>query len=105
MDRVLDLESRRRAVGRCEYCRLPESAFRMPFVLDHIIARQHGGRTESANLALCCGRCNLHKGPNIASIDPQSVPKIRSSFEVFGADIDGSLFELAALIEVPRLRD
>jgi hypothetical protein len=72
MDPVLDLEARRRGAGRCEYCRLPESAFRMPFVLDHIIARQRDGRTELMNLALCCGRCNLHKGPNIASIDPQT---------------------------------
>jgi hypothetical protein len=39
-------------------------------VLDHIIARQHGGKTAIENLALCCGRCNSHKGPNIAGVDP-----------------------------------
>jgi hypothetical protein len=41
-------------------------------VLDHIIARQHGGETEFHNLALICMRCNQHKGPNVAGIDPQS---------------------------------
>ena len=96
-----------------------------------------------SNLALCRGRCNLHKGPNIASIDPQTGhlsrpfnPRIdvwtqhfrwehatvkglteigrasttsssargRSSFEVFGADINGPLFELATLVQFPCLR-
>src|SRR5277367_810604 len=60
------------AGGRCEYCRMPESESRFRHVLDHIIARQHGGRTELSNLALCCGPCNLFKGPNIAGIDPES---------------------------------
>jgi hypothetical protein len=37
-----------------------------------VIARQHGGQTVAENLALCCGRCNLSKGPNIAGIDPRT---------------------------------
>lgn len=41
----------------------------MRFSLDHIIARQHGGSTIPENLALACGRCNRHKGPNIAGMD------------------------------------
>jgi cation diffusion facilitator CzcD-associated flavoprotein CzcO len=40
--------------------------------LDHVIARQHGGKTVSSNLVLCCGRCNQFKGPNIAGLDPIS---------------------------------
>jgi hypothetical protein len=40
-------------------------------VIDHIIARQHGGSDEPSNLALCCVRCNQHKGPNIAGLDPE----------------------------------
>ncbi len=62
---------RRRAGDVCEYCRLPQAA--SPFVrfhIEHIVARQHGGLTESANLALACSSCNFHKGPNIASLDP-----------------------------------
>lgn len=31
-----------------------------------------GGETTSENLALCCGRCNRHKGPNLTGIDPQT---------------------------------
>jgi hypothetical protein len=70
MERSLDRTVRSRAKGRCEYCLLPQSASKLAFPFDHIIARQHGGRTTPENLALCCGRCNLHKGPNIAGIDP-----------------------------------
>jgi hypothetical protein len=40
--------------------------------VDHVIARQHGGRTVLSNLALACPRCNRNKGPNIAGVDPVS---------------------------------
>lgn len=61
---------RRRARGRCEYCRLPRSASEFRFPIDHVIARQHGGPTEAGNLAQSCPHCNAHKGPNIAGLDP-----------------------------------
>jgi len=60
----------RRAQEVCEYCRLPQYASILPLQIDHIIGRQHGGSDDAANLCLCCIRCNLKKGPNIASIDP-----------------------------------
>jgi hypothetical protein len=63
---------RHRAARTCEYCRLPEAESDLPFVIDHIIARQHGGTSIESNLALACPCCNLHKGPNIAGIDPES---------------------------------
>jgi hypothetical protein len=63
----------RRASHRCEYCLLPEAVSDLKHVIDHIIARQHGGSNSSENLALCCVRCNQHKGPNIAGIDPHGV--------------------------------
>lgn len=59
-----------RARHCCEYCQFPEAASRLPFHCDHIIAEQHGGLTEDANLAWACFRCNLRKGPNIAGLDP-----------------------------------
>jgi len=65
-------EVRRRAEGLCEYCRIPEVAFKRPFHIEHVIARQHGGLTEIDNLALACWVCNLKKGPNLTGIDPQS---------------------------------
>ena len=62
---------RRRAGERCEYCHLPQAAVPFaPFHVEHIIARQHGGGDDPSNLALACDRCNLHKGPNLTSIDP-----------------------------------
>jgi hypothetical protein len=66
-----------RAGFRCEYCRLPEASSDLPFPVDHIIARQHWGRTELDNLALACQRCNAHKGPNLATIDWPSEDLIR----------------------------
>jgi hypothetical protein len=39
---------------------------------DHILPRQHGGKTTFANLALACLRCNRHKGPNVGSFDPET---------------------------------
>jgi 5-methylcytosine-specific restriction endonuclease McrA len=72
MRKALEREVRRRAHDRCEYCLLPQYASPLTFNIDHVIARQHRGRTVFQNLALSCGRCNLSKGPNIAGVDPQT---------------------------------
>jgi len=56
----------------CEYCRMPRSVSTTPFQIDHIIAKKHGGVTASDNLALSCFHCNVHKGPNIAGVDPDT---------------------------------
>jgi 5-methylcytosine-specific restriction endonuclease McrA len=69
MDAAAKAFVRQRAGGRCEYCYLPEEADELPFHVEHIIARQHGGTDDNANLCWACSRCNLYKGPNIASID------------------------------------
>ena len=61
---------RDRAGDCCEYCQLPQLGYDFSFHIDHVIARQHGGRTEAENLALACASCNRHKGPNIAGVDP-----------------------------------
>jgi hypothetical protein len=67
----------RRAGGVCEYCRMPQALLRLRFEIDHVIARQHGGSTDADNLALICPHCNLHKGPNLAGIDPVTGQIIR----------------------------
>jgi hypothetical protein len=73
MDTALRSLVLRRAHNACEYCRLPQASSPLArFHMEHIVARQHGGRTEAENLALACSHCNLHKGPNIAAIDPES---------------------------------
>ena len=62
---------RERAGNRCEYCHTRQAA--EPFItyqVEHVIAKQHGGPDDEANLALACPQCNLHKGPNLAGIDP-----------------------------------
>ena len=40
--------------------------------VEHIVARQHGGLDELGNLAFACNHCNLLKGPNLTSIDPDT---------------------------------
>ena len=78
MDAALRRLVRERAGNRCEYCRLhqDQDAF-FTFPIDHVIAQQHGGKTEADNLCLSCYRCNSHKGPNIASLDPSTGEMVR----------------------------
>jgi HNH endonuclease len=66
-----------RAGDRCEYCQLPAAFHPAPFQIDHIIARQHGGKTELENLALACVHCNRFKGPNVAGPDPDTREIVR----------------------------
>ncbi len=67
----------RRAQGRCEYCQRRQEFSRVPFEIDHVIARKHGGATAAGNLALTCFFCNNYKGPNIAGIDPRDGAIVR----------------------------
>jgi len=73
MDRSLQAIVSRRASNKFEYCQYPLP----PFLIEHIIARKHGGKTTEGNLALACIRCNFHKGPNLTGIDPQSGVVVR----------------------------
>lgn len=75
MDKGLERAVWTRAEFTCEYCRLPQALSPLPFHVEHIIAQQHGGPTESENLAIACPRCNLHKGPNLGGIDPDTDKK------------------------------
>ncbi len=68
MEKALAELVRRRSTGICEYCHYPAP----PFQFEHVIAHQHGGTTESENLALACLKCNLYKGPNLSGIDPDT---------------------------------
>ncbi len=72
MDESTREDVRHRAGGLCEYCHLPEAHVLIPFHTEHITAKQHGGRDSLGNLAFACQRCNLHKGPNLAGIDPET---------------------------------
>ena len=68
---------RQRAGNRCEYCHLPQDATPfLKFHIEHVIAKQHTPDDDNPDdlkrLALSCDRCNLFKGPNLSSIDPDS---------------------------------
>jgi hypothetical protein len=90
---------RERAGARCEYCLVPQLSSPLSFELDHVIAQQHGGATAVENLAWACLRCNKHKGPNLAGIDPTNGRIVRlfhprkdrwsAHFECRGSHIDG----------------
>lgn len=73
MDRSARAAVRARAGDRCEYCRLLQRSLPLvTFHVEHVIPRQHGGGDETENLALACHHCNLHKGPNLTGIDPET---------------------------------
>src|SRR5262245_57999832 len=60
---------RDRAVGRCEYCHLPQAGSNIPFEIDHIVSGKHYGPTVASNLCLACWYCNSFKGPDLSGID------------------------------------
>jgi hypothetical protein len=88
-----------RADGRCEYCLLPDHADEWPFHVEHIIAKQHCGDDTLDNLCWSCSRCNLHKGPNLVSIEMHTNERVplfdprrddwKSHFLIDGARIVG----------------
>ena len=58
---------------RCEYCQLHQEDSPLAVMhVEHIIPRIHGGTDDLDNLALACIDCNLHKGPNLVGIDPET---------------------------------
>jgi hypothetical protein len=78
MNEALRQQVRRQSHYRCEYCKIREGDLLFsPFHLDHIVARQHGGKDELQNLAWSCHECNLRKGPNLSSADPDTGEIVR----------------------------
>jgi hypothetical protein len=61
-----------RAGDRCEYCLIHQRLVASKHQVDHVIAEKHGGATELDNLALWCLTCNLRKGSDISSFDPET---------------------------------
>lgn len=110
MNRHLLREVRLRANGRCEYCGIPSLNYRLPFQVDHITARQHGGATRPGSLALACFHCNRHKGPNVAGLDPATGQVVRlfhprtdswiEHFRLEGATITGQTAVGRATVQV-----
>ena len=106
---------RQRAAARCEYCHFPEAHAALPFQIDHIIARQHGGGNDPANLALACLFCNAAKGPNIAGMDSVSgaiVPLFNPRRDIWdrhftwkGAWLGGRTPHARATIQVLQIND
>lgn len=85
MDEALRNFIRNRANFCCEYCSLPEEATPyLTFHIEHVIARQHVVNDSLDNLALACDRCNAYKGPNLSSIDPETMAIV----ELFHPRID-----------------
>jgi HNH endonuclease len=98
VNQLLVQEIWQRARNRCEYCRIPHPHYRLPFQVDHIIARQHGGSTTLDNLALACFHCNRFKGPNIAGLDPASKDLVRLFHPRLDLWTDHFQFEHARLV-------
>lgn len=64
---------RERARNACEYCHLHQDDSPLAVLhVEHIIPKVHGGSDDIENLTLACIDCNLHKGTNLAGLDPQT---------------------------------
>jgi hypothetical protein len=72
MKRALAQKVWERAGHCCEYCQMPQELDDIPFEIDHIDSKKHGGQTELGNLGLSCFWCNSFKGSNIADRDAQT---------------------------------
>ena len=69
---------RERASDHCEYCRMHTAWESLhSYHIEHIVARQHRGGDGMENLALACNHCNLLKGPNLSSLDPDGCEVVR----------------------------
>lgn len=66
-----------RAGSRCEYCGMHQENSVLSFHVEHVLPLQHRGTDAPDNLALACPGCNLHKGPNLTGIDPDTGEAIR----------------------------
>jgi hypothetical protein len=74
MNERLAQRVRKRADNSCEYCCLPAGLHPVPFEIEHVIPKQHGGETRLGNLAYACLHCNRHKGPNLSGLDRLTSP-------------------------------
>jgi 5-methylcytosine-specific restriction endonuclease McrA len=54
---------------RCAYCHSPKKLLAMPLEVDHIVPEVGGGKTELADVCLCCRTCNSYKGRRIRARD------------------------------------
>lgn len=72
VSRTIRQAVRQRAEGRCEYCRKPDILGTYGFHVDHIISQKHFGPTVLNNLAWACYECNICKGTDVASYDPDT---------------------------------
>jgi 5-methylcytosine-specific restriction endonuclease McrA len=72
VNRGLRRRVRDRAGDRCEYSHMPARLDPTPVQIDHVIAKQHRGKSAFTNLAQICALCNRYKGPNVAGVDPRT---------------------------------
>ncbi|WP_409014616.1 HNH endonuclease [Emticicia sp. 21SJ11W-3] len=65
----------KRALFRCEYCRIHSGNSFFVFHIDHIVSLKHGGPTTAENLAYTCQICNNNKGSDIATfLEEPNIP-------------------------------
>ena len=107
---------RQRAGNRCEYCRLPQSAAPfLTFHVEHIQASQHIRDDSSSNLCLAFPHCNLRKGPNLSSVDPETRETVdlfhprrqnwQDHFQLDGTQIQGKTLTGRVTVELLRMND
>jgi hypothetical protein len=61
---------------RCSYCLTQQDVIGMELHIDHITPESAGGKSDPQNLWLACSECNLHKGAQTHSLDPESGERV-----------------------------
>lgn len=73
MNESTKTQVRERANHRCEYCQMNQEDSPLATLhVEHVIPKKHGGGDALDNLSLACIDCNLHKGPNLTGLDPDT---------------------------------
>jgi hypothetical protein len=62
----------RRALDRCEYCRMHQALQGGTFHVGRIHPLARNGADDFTNLALACPGCNLRKADRVEALDPET---------------------------------
>jgi hypothetical protein len=95
-------EVERRALSRCEYCRMHQSLQGATFHIEHIYPICLGGTSELNNLTLACPSCNLHKSNRVFVKSPegQEIPLFHPRHDLWEQHFSWDGFYVVALTPI-----
>ncbi|MBV9125745.1 MAG: HNH endonuclease [Planctomycetes bacterium] len=88
-----------RAQRCCEYCQVLQAYDRLPFEIDHVIAKKHRGKTQANNLRLACEEGEM--GMNFVALMEYAGPdeRILRVLDSIAGDSPGELKVVARIMK------